>query len=90
MRSPIGVPFDLATSIVAGTTAGVAAPHRVEEVIGNVRTLATRMGLAPRIAEAAYRPMIAAFIDVEHEAFAAQQALNAEGPEAADGSPAPP
>lgn len=72
------------------TTAGVAAPHRVEEVIANVRSLATRMGLAPRIAEAAYRPMIAAFIDVEHEAFAAQQASDAEGPEAADGPPAPP
>jgi isochorismate pyruvate lyase len=72
------------------TPAGVAAPHRVEEVVARVRALATRSGLSPRVAEAAYRPMIAAFIAIEHEAFAAQQASDAERPEASGLPLAPP
>ncbi len=54
--------------------AEVEAPQRVEQVIAKVRTLATAAGLAPRVAEAAYRAMIAAFIEVERSAFQAKQA----------------
>ena len=53
-----------------GSPAEVEAPRRVEEVVSNVRSLAIAAGLPPRVAEAAYRPMIAAFIDLEQEAFA--------------------
>ncbi len=54
--------------------AEVEAPQRVELVIAKVRTLATAAGLDPRVAEAAYRAMIAAFIEVERSAFQAKQA----------------
>jgi len=54
--------------------AEVEAPQRVEQVIAKVRTLATAAGLDPRVAEAAYRAMIAAFIEVERSAFQAKQA----------------
>ena len=46
----------------------VEAPNRVEQVIANVRDLASEVGLEPQVAEAAYRAMIAAFIEVEHAA----------------------
>lgn len=49
------------------------APERVERVIAEVRALAAEAGLEPRVAEAAYRAMIAAFIEVEREAFRAKQ-----------------
>ena len=48
------------------TRAEVEAPKRVEQVIAKVRTLAMQAGLAPQVAEAAYRAMIAEFIEIEH------------------------
>ena len=53
--------------------AEVEAPRRVEEVVAKVRALAADAGLEPQVAEAAYRPMIAAFIEVEHSVFLAAQ-----------------
>lgn len=53
--------------------ADVEAPRRVEQVIAKVRALATEEGLAPDVAEAAYRAMIAAFIEVEHSALQVRQ-----------------
>ncbi len=47
----------------------VEAPKRIEEVVAKVRALAADAGLEPRVAEAAYRAMIAAFIEVEHSVF---------------------
>ena len=52
--------------------ADVEAPRRVEQVIAKVRALAVDAGLEPQVAEAAYRAMIAAFIEVEHVAFSAK------------------
>jgi chorismate mutase/heme-degrading monooxygenase HmoA len=43
----------------------VRAPARVEEVVTQVRTRAAAAGLAPEVAEATYRAMIGAFIDLE-------------------------
>lgn len=51
--------------------ADVEAPKRVEQVVAKVRSLASEAGLEPQVAEAAYRAMIAAFIEVEHLAFLA-------------------
>ena len=51
--------------------AEVEAPGRVEQVAAKVRALAADAGLEPQVAEAAYRAMIAAFIEVEHSAFLA-------------------
>ena len=47
----------------------VEAPKRVEQVITKVRALAIEADLEPQVAEAAYRAMIAAFIEVEHAAL---------------------
>ena len=47
----------------------VEAPKRVEQVIAKVRELAVGVGLEPQVAEAAYRAMIRAFIEVEHSAL---------------------
>ena len=46
--------------------AEVDAPKRVEQVVAKVRVLAAEAGLAPEVAEAAYRAMIGAFIEFEH------------------------
>lgn len=43
----------------------VRAPARVEQVIDKVRGLAERDGASPEVVEAAYRALIAAFIDLE-------------------------
>lgn len=43
----------------------VRAPARVEQVISKVRERATAAGLAPAVAEAVWRAMIEAFIDLE-------------------------
>ena len=51
----------------------VEAPKRVEQVISKVRVLATEAGLAPQVAEAAYRAMIAEFIEIEHLALKMRQ-----------------
>src|SRR5690349_15587045 len=45
--------------------AAVRAPERVEQVIASVRERARAAGLAPAVAEAVWRAMIAAFIDLE-------------------------
>ena len=47
----------------------VEAPKRVEQVIAKVRGLAVEAGLEPQVAEAAYRAMVGAFIEVEHSAL---------------------
>lgn len=52
--------------------ADVEAPKRVEQVIAKVRTLALEANLDPQVAEAAYRAMIAAFIEVERATFSAR------------------
>ncbi len=49
--------------------ADVAAPARVEQVIAKVRGLAEAAQLEAGVAEATYRAMIAAFIEVERAAF---------------------
>lgn len=43
----------------------VRAPHRVEQVIARVTSLATELGANPVVVDAVYRAMIAAFIEVE-------------------------
>ncbi|WP_131735594.1 chorismate mutase [Actinomadura roseirufa] len=43
----------------------VRAPGRVEEVIARVRDRAAAAGLAPEVAEAVWRAMIGAFIELE-------------------------
>ena len=50
----------LKTSAIA-----VRAPDRVEQVICSVRGLAREFDASPEVVEAAYRAMIAAFIDLE-------------------------
>ncbi|GAA1032908.1 hypothetical protein GCM10009557_32930 [Virgisporangium ochraceum] len=43
----------------------VRAPDRVEQVVAAVRAKAVSAGLEPAVAEAVWRSMIAAFIEVE-------------------------
>ncbi|MEU0938586.1 chorismate mutase [Embleya sp. NPDC005971] len=45
--------------------AAVRAPDRVEQVVAAARERATVEGLAPEVAEAVWRAMIAAFIEFE-------------------------
>src|SRR5215471_17660764 len=54
--------------------AQVEAPERAEAVVKKAMTLAEADGLSPKVAEAAYRAMIRAFIDYEQEVFAAATA----------------
>lgn len=61
----------------------VEAPKRVEQVVAKLRDLAARTGLEPQIAEATYRAMIAAFIEVEHAAFQARRDPQASPPDGA-------
>ena len=49
--------------------ADVEAPKRVEQVIAKVRGISEEAGLEPVVAEATYRAMISAFIEVERQAF---------------------
>ena len=51
--------------------AEVEAPKRVEDVIKKVCSLANEAGLESQVAEAAYRAMIAAFVEVEDVEFLA-------------------
>ena len=53
------------------TAAEVPAPQRVEQVIGRITALAAELGADPRVAEATWRAMIAAFIEAEMAAHAA-------------------
>jgi isochorismate pyruvate lyase len=48
----------------------VAAPARVEQVIGKVRALAGEKGADPVVVERVYRAMIAAFIEAEQKEHA--------------------
>ena len=48
----------------------VAAPARVEDVIRGIKALAAEHGLPAEIAEAAYRPLVAAYIDDQQRLFA--------------------
>ncbi|MFH9614742.1 chorismate mutase [Streptomyces pratensis] len=43
----------------------VRAPDRAERVVAAARARATAAGLAPEVAEAVWRAMVAAFIDLE-------------------------
>jgi isochorismate pyruvate lyase len=52
------------------TSADVAAPARVEQVIGKVRGLAGEKGADPVVVERVYRAMIAAFIEAEQKEHA--------------------
>ena len=45
--------------------AAVSAPARVEAILGKVKAMAADDGLAPEVAERAFRAMIAAFEDFE-------------------------
>ena len=47
----------------------VRLPDRVEQVIDNVKRLAGEAELDPAIAEAAYRPMVDAYIEFERREF---------------------
>lgn len=47
----------------------VRLEDRIEEVVTNVKRLAGENGLKPEIVEAAYRPMVDAYIDFEMEEF---------------------
>ncbi|MFF9864139.1 chorismate mutase [Streptomyces sp. NPDC013953] len=47
----------------------VRAPGRVEQVVAAARARAEAAGLAPEVAEAVWRAMIAAFIDLELAEF---------------------
>ncbi|MCS3575026.1 isochorismate pyruvate lyase [Bradyrhizobium elkanii] len=51
--------------------AQVEAPERAEAVVKKAMTLAEQDGLSPKVAEAAYRAMVRAFIDYEQGIFAA-------------------
>ncbi len=59
------------TARFKASRAEVEAPGRVEQVVAKVRALAADAGIEPQVAKAAYRAMIAAFIEVEHSAFLA-------------------
>ena len=47
----------------------VRLPDRIEEVVSNVKRLAKEHGMKPEIAEAAWRPMVDAFIEFEMEEY---------------------
>lgn len=51
----------------------VRAPDRVERVVALARRRAADAGLAPEVAEAVWRSMIAAFVDLELAEHAAQR-----------------
>lgn len=54
--------------------AQVEAPERAEAVVQKAMRLAEASGLSPKVAEAAYRAMVRAFIDYEQGVFAAAAA----------------
>lgn len=47
----------------------IEVPERVEEVVNNVRGLATEYGMSPDIAEDVYRVMVARFIEFEMQTY---------------------
>lgn len=50
--------------------AAVAAPQRVEQMIGKLKALASDYAAAPAVVEATWRAMIAAFVALEQQAHA--------------------
>lgn len=60
-------------------TAAVRAPDRVEQVVTAVRARAAGAGLAPDVAEAVWRAMITAFIDLELREHAQIQEASSPG-----------
>jgi len=47
----------------------IDVPSRVEEVVNNVRALASEYGMSPDIAEDVYRVMVARFIEYEMQTY---------------------
>ena len=47
----------------------IEVPARVEEVVSNVRGLATEYGMSPDIVEDVYRVMVARFIEFEMQRY---------------------
>ena len=47
----------------------IEVPSRVEEIVKNVRGLATEYGMSPDIAEDVYRVMVARFIEFEMQTY---------------------
>lgn len=47
----------------------IEVPSRVEEIVNNVRGLATEYGMSPDIAEDVYRVMVARFIEFEMQRY---------------------
>jgi len=62
--------------------AAVRAPDRVEQVIASVRARAAEAGLSPAVAEAVWRAMISAFIELE---LAEHTGLRQDSPPREDG-----
>ena len=50
----------------------IEVPSRVEEIVNNVRGLATEYGMSPDIAEDVYRVMVARFIEFEMRTYRQQ------------------
>ena len=50
----------------------IEVPERVEEIVNNVRGLATEYGMSPDIAEDVYRVMVARFIEFEMHTYRQQ------------------
>jgi len=51
----------------------IEVPARVEEIVNNVRGLATEYGMSPDIAEDVYRVMVARFIEFEMQKYRQQR-----------------
>jgi isochorismate pyruvate lyase len=51
----------------------IEVPSRVEEIVNNVRGLATEYGMSPDIAEDVYRVMVARFIEFEMHTYHQQR-----------------
>ena len=51
----------------------IEVPARVEEIVINVRGLATEYGMSPDIAEDVYRVMVARFIEFEMQKYRQQR-----------------
>jgi isochorismate pyruvate lyase len=54
---------------IKNSAAEIEVPARVEEIVHNVRGLATEYGMSPDIAEDIYRVMVARFIEFEMQRY---------------------
>ncbi|HVD69742.1 MAG TPA: chorismate mutase [Actinomycetota bacterium] len=54
---------------IKNSAAEIEVPARVEEIVNNVRGLATEYGMSPDIAEDVYRVMVARFIEFEMQRY---------------------